>query len=97
MASSRLSFRWWESVSKRTCACGRQLELSDFDPSWQSLRDEGVWETQCLGWTDVHGHYKPCGRVVVIYDRQHDRQALPRGPAPSQTEREQGVTEEDLV
>lgn len=82
---SRLSFRWWESLTLRDCACGAHLDVFAHEPAYNDLLDEGCSDTTCK-----------CGRVVTVYDLKFSRRAPPRGPAPSQSEREAGVTEEDV-
>lgn len=82
----RLSFRWWEPLQQRQCACGRSLCVSNYEPPRSELRAEGCWDTSCL-----------CGRVVTLYDLPFKDRQPPRGPAPTQRQREAGVSEEDLL
>lgn len=92
----KLSFRWWEPCSSRTCACGREFHLADFEPPLSALREDGCWDTSCTGWTDRHGVQYTCHRVVTVYDINYPYRPLPRGPAPTQAQREAGLTEEDV-
>src|SRR5579859_1126497 len=83
---TRLSFRWWEVSRSRICPCGKHLQVSDYEPSRQSLKEDGSWDTSCS-----------CGRIITIYDMLFTQRPLPRGPAPTQLQREMGLTEEDLL
>lgn len=84
----RLSFRWWESLPERTCACGRGLHVMAVEPSFKALDEEGCWDTSC----------PVCGRVVTVYDLAYAKRQLPRGPAPTRYQREVlGWSEEDSL
>lgn len=82
----QFSFRWWEPLRERDCACGRHLDMADYEPPRSLMGEEGCWDTSCS-----------CGRVLTLYDLAFTNRQPPRGPAPTLSQREMGMTEEDIL
>lgn len=82
----RYSFRWWELLQERACACGRHLKMADYEPPHSLMGEEGCWDTSCS-----------CGRVLTLYDLAYTNRQPPRGPAPTLSQRESGLSEEDVL
>lgn len=81
---SQLSLHWYDDCPCRTCACGHPLSVAALVGPLTDFQEDGSYNTVC----------PHCPRVVTVYDRSWTNMPLPRGPAPTLDQRQQGWDDE---